>query len=69
MLKLISIAFAAFVININAASVPSAEPNYTIFKSAIDPDYSVRFVSTQLCDPNVTQVNRLFSFSSIQGFM
>jgi uncharacterized protein YxeA len=56
MLKLILIALTAFIISINAASVLSKKPNYTVFKSAIDSDYSVRFVSSQLCDPNVTQV-------------
>jgi hypothetical protein len=52
-----------FLYGIDAATTHYSESNidYQVFKSTIDPNYSIRFISPKLCDPNVTQVLQ-FSF-------
>lgn len=63
MLNFLFVAVAALFINqgANAATTHGRPVDYTVFQSSNNPNYSVRFVSPNLCDPNVTQVLNTFS--------
>lgn len=65
MLNFFFVAAAALIFHqgVNAATTHGRPIEYNVIQSANNPNYSVRFVNPNLCDPNVTQVFQVSNFS------